>query len=107
MASFDREIAAKNISRLSLAIRVMHTRNSANHLLWMSAAEDLQTLESFLNSQCAKNNVNKIQINKNTEKFHTVLCNNKLNDPNSPYFSVDEMYHLHKQTGAYKKVSGK
>ena len=107
MASFDREIATKNISRLSLAIRVMHTRNSANHLLWMSAAEDLQTLESFLNSQCAKNNVNKIQINKNTEKFHTVLCNNKLNDPNSPYFSVDEMYHLHKQTGAYKKVSGK
>lgn len=102
MASFDREIATQNISRLSLAIRVMHTKNHENHLLWMSASEDLQILENFLNSQCVKNNVNKIQMNKNTEKFHTVLCNNKLSNPNSPYFSVAEMYHLHEQTGAYK-----
>lgn len=101
MASFDREIATQNISRLSLAIRVMHTKNCENHLLWMSAAEDLQILERFLNAQCAKNNVNKIQMNKKAEKFYTVLSNNKLANPHSPYFSVDEMYDLHKQTGAY------
>lgn len=102
MASFDREIATHNVSRLSLAIRVMHTKNHAKHLLWMSAEENLSVLENFLNIQSSKHKSNPIQIKKNMDKFYTVLCNNKLSSPYSPYFSIDEMYNLHQQTGAYR-----
>lgn len=104
MASFEREIAPKHISRISLAIRVMHTKNSHDHLLWMSASEDLKILESFLNAECAKNKVNPVKINKNTNQFHTVLSNNKISSPDSSYFSIAEMYELHKQTGVYDLV---
>ena len=109
MASFDREVDTQNVSRLSLAIRVMHSKNKANHLLWMSAVEELTVLEDYLNAQCVKNKVNNIQLKKNTTQFNTVLCNNKISHPDSPYFSVSDMYHLHKQTGAYQttSVSGK
>ncbi|MCC8399695.1 MAG: hypothetical protein LF885_05020 [Rickettsia endosymbiont of Culicoides impunctatus] len=44
---------------------------------------------------------NIIQVRKSGEKFFTVLSNNKLSFPNSQYFSVDEIYDLHYQTGVY------
>lgn len=99
--NFEREISKKNISRLSLAIRVMDTKNESNHFLWMSAEEDIHVIKRFFNQKCEKNKKSKINFDKKSSKFYTVLCNNKITSKSFPYFSVEKMYNLHVRSGAY------
>lgn len=101
LASFDREIFQNNVARLSLVIRVMHTRNSADHLLWMSAQEKTKTFQAFFDDKCQKNNQAKFSLNKNVPILHTVLSNNKRSAPDFPYLSVNEVYNAHAQSGGY------
>jgi hypothetical protein len=98
---------ADDISRLSLAIRVMHTKNDHDHFLWMSAPEKTEVLKKFFDVKCQENKVLLsggcgINLNKIGNEFYTVLSNNKKSSPNSGYFSIDEMYQLHAQSGAYR-----
>ncbi len=101
--SIDKE----NISRLSIGIRVMHTRKENNHFLWMAALEKAETLWDFLDLKCKENNKLfskenfKIRKKSDRKEFYTVLSNNKLNSSSSPWFSVNEMYNFHEQSGAY------
>jgi hypothetical protein len=99
---FEQDISAQSISRLSLAIRVMHKKNAEGHFLWMSAQEKKETFQDFFDLQCSINKTNKLNINKSSPSLYTVLSNNKLTSSDSPYFSVEEMYRLHESSGAYK-----
>jgi hypothetical protein len=106
--SLEKKVSDDSIVRLSLAIRVMHTKNIHDHLLWMSAPEKLSILQRFFDDRCQENaslfsNIEpRINLKKNGAEFYTVLCNNKLISPNFPFFSVSEMYNLHAQSGAYR-----
>jgi ectoine hydroxylase-related dioxygenase (phytanoyl-CoA dioxygenase family) len=103
----DKTIQDENISRLSLAIRVMHTKNKHDHFLWMADREKMTVMQKFLDERSKENQTLlpngdlTVNLNKNVPEFYTVLSNNQLSSPSSPYFSVKEMYDLHAQTGAY------
>ena len=84
-----------HIQRLSLAIRVLHSPNQSHHHLWMSAPERLQTFEKFFEQRCKNNDIPKLSLSKKTDTIYTVLCNNKIASPDTPYFSVSEMHELH------------
>ena len=104
-----RENADDNISRLSIAIRVMCTKKKEGNMLWMAAREKVETLQKFFEIKCKENKKifleqeYKLKVRDSNSEFYTVLANNKLNSCHSPYFSVDEMYNFHAKSGAYEK----
>ena len=91
----------------SLAIRVMHTQDERGHFLWMSAPEKIDVVQKFFDDRCKEYHPSlpasqcKVDMRKKHKAFYTVLSNNQLTSPSSPYFSVDEIYDLHRKSGAY------
>jgi hypothetical protein len=98
---FNRAISKKNISRLSLAIRVLHTKSTDSRFLWMSCPEKKEIFQAYFDMKCLENGQSKVMINKNSQEIYTVLSNKKLSSPLSPYFSVNEIYDLHVKSGGY------
>jgi len=104
MKNYEGMISDEDIARLSLVIRVMHTKNDKDHFLWMAGSEKIKVLQDFLENKQKenRNSGKKIRINKNTDEFYTVLSNNKIGSSDSPYFTVNEMYQLYLESGAYE-----
>lgn len=98
LSCFTDEIRLKDISRLSLAIRILHKDNIDGEFLWMSAPEKKETFTRYFNRRAEQNGTPYTSINKNSKKIFTVLSNNKIQSDDSPYFSVNEIYKLHKNT---------
>lgn len=101
--SASKELTDANISRLSLAIRVMRGKNARGHMLWTAALEKVDVLQKFFEGRAEENAAAnpKVEIGKNVKEFYTVLSNDKVASPDSPYFSIREIYDLHARSGAY------
>jgi len=54
--SLEGQISRKDIFRMSLAIRVMHTKDEREHFLWMSASEKTEVVQKFFDDRCREYN---------------------------------------------------
>ena len=102
-------ISTSNKTKSRISDYVIRYKKDKNSMFGIIKAEKIETLQKFFDIKYQENKTllpidkDKANINKNVSEFYAVLSNNKLNSPNFSYFSVDEMYDLHAQSGAYIK----